>query len=158
MNQSYERTKYEAKLDVSYGQCWNALNERFFGRIDWIFGAITLLGGSAIVYTVTADHKVAAAWVAGVVAAGAILERTIGATEKKLEHRAMKARFADLKARSDSMSLDELDAELVRLQAEGPSGMKGLDDVAYNANVRTAGREDWVAPLNLWSKFLRAMA
>ncbi|MEA3086154.1 MAG: hypothetical protein QOC89_3851 [Paraburkholderia sp.] len=114
----YERTKYEAQLDVRYGRCWNALNERLFGRIDLFFGAVTLIGGSAIVFTVTADHKTAAAVVGRVVAVSAIVERLVDATEKRLEHKAMKKLFADLDGRSVGMSLDEIDVELRKLQAE----------------------------------------
>ncbi|GAB2912886.1 hypothetical protein GCM10027093_59000 [Paraburkholderia jirisanensis] len=158
MEQNYERSKYEAQLDVRYGTCWNALNERFFARLDWLFGAITLLGGSAIVYTTTADHKVAAAWIGGLVAASAILERLAGATEKKLEHRAMKKRFAELDARSQSLSLDQLESELKRLQADGPTGMAGLAMAAYNANVRTHGRGDSVGQLTAWGKFLSLLS
>ncbi|MEA3128668.1 MAG: hypothetical protein QOF46_463 [Paraburkholderia sp.] len=112
----YERTKYEAQLDVRYGRCWNALNERLFGRIDLFFGALTW--GSAIVFTVTADHKTAAAVVGRVVAVSAIVERLVDATEKRLEHKAMKKLFADLDGRSVGMSLDEVDVELRKVQAE----------------------------------------
>jgi hypothetical protein len=154
----YERSKYEAQLDVRYGQCWNRLNERLFGRIDLLFGAITLFGGSAIAVTVTADHKAAAAWVGGIVAVSAIVERLVGATEKRLEHREMKKRFADLDARSGALSQEEIDAELRLLQADGPCGIRGLDVPAYNANLRTNGRLEAKLPVSFWNWLCAVLA
>ena len=156
--QSYERTKYEAVLDVSYGICWNSLNERLFGRIDWVFGAITLFGGSTIIFTVTADHKLAAAWVSGVVAISAILERSIGATEKRLEHKAMKRRLCELQAKCSSLSLEEIDRDLSLLRADEPTGLRGLDMVAYNQNVRAHGRGSYIERLSLWEWLLSILA
>lgn len=154
----YERSKYEAQLDVRYGQCWNHLNERLFGRLDLLFGAITLFGGSAIAVTVTADHKMAVAVLGGVVAVSAIVERLVGATEKRLDHREMKKRFADLDARSGAMSLEDIDAELRRLQADGPTGVRGLDVPAYNANMRTNGRPEIQLRVGVWNWLTAALA
>ena len=153
-----ERTKSEAQLDIRYARCWNAMNESLFGRIDWIFGAVTLFGGSAIAFTVTADNKHAVIALGAIVAVSAILERMVGAKEKQLEHRAAKKRFAELDGRSGTMTLEEIDRELRPLQADGPAGVQGLAIPAFNANLQTNGYEDGHMNASLWSRFLMLLA
>lgn len=153
------RTKYQAQLDARYARCFQELHERLFGRLDFLFGAITLLGGSAIVYTVTAEHKTLATVLGSMVAASAIIERLVGATERRIQHREMKRRFADLDARADQLTLEQFDGELKRLQCEGPSStIGGLAMPAYNANLLSEGHGANTQPLSLWEWLVRVLA
>lgn len=154
----YERTKYEAQLDIKYARCFHSLNERFYCRLDFIFGLITLIGGSAIAASTLGQYEIIYGWLGGMVAISTLVEFLVKAPEKKCAHRDMRAKFADLDARSGSMSLEQIDAELLQLQ-DNSSGIKGLEAVAYNQNLKSNGREDAsVLKLNIWNNFLSLLA
>jgi hypothetical protein len=152
------RTMYQAQLDARYGRCFQELNERFYQHVDFIFGAITLLGGSAIVATVTADHKVLAAISTAVVAISAIVERLVGAVERRVQHREMKRRFAELDASASSLSLADFDAKLKSLQNDGPVNIGALALPAYNANLLAEGHSDHVLSLSKWQRLMEMLA
>lgn len=136
-----ERSKGEAILDVRYGARFGEMNERYYRHLDLFFGFVGLFGGTAVVVGVAATNPALSAISGGVVAACAVIERLVRPIEKALEHSAYKKRFADLDARSAKLSLEEIDAELRRLQMDAPVGPRSLAIPAFNANLRSNGLE-----------------
>lgn len=155
---TYERSLYEATLDVRYGVRFNELNQRFYQRLDLSFGFVGLFGGSFAFVGVITEHPVIAATAAALVAACAVLERLIRPVERALDHAAFRRRYADLDARTSGLDLSELDAELRRLQGEGPSGISGLSVPAHNLNLMSNGRGDVLIPQSAWQRFVAFLA
>jgi hypothetical protein len=131
----YPRSAYEAALDVRYGCVLNRLNERLYNRIDALFGGVGLIGGSAAFAGVIAANSTLAAGAGLVLAALSIMD-----------------------ARLAGLSLEQTDAELIRLRAMFPDGIEGLALVAYNKNLLSNGRTDALAQLPLWSRVLSAVS
>lgn len=90
-------------------------------------------------------------------AALSIAERLIGASRKAEVHRQASVLFAELDARVAGLTLEQVDAELIRLRAMFPDGIEGLALVAYNKNLLSNGRTDALAGLPLWSRVLGAV-
>ncbi len=158
MLRTVEAEKYVAVLDVRYGSRYGELNERFYRRIDLVFGFVGLFGGSAVVFGAVSANPTLAAWSGGVVAACAVFERLIRPIERAVEHRDFKKKFADLDARSSAMSCVELDTALRRLQMEAPTGISSLAIPAFNANLRSNGRDESVIPETAWQKAVALLA
>lgn len=152
------RTHYEAVLDVRYGMRYNDLCERFYNRVDFLIGVVTLAGGSgAVVSAVNKDP----AWavVSGIVLAVlAIFGRLLGATRKAEQHGQAKKAYAALDARSHALAVEQVDAELRPLQASSPSGIRLLALPAYNANLRSNGRPELVQKLRFGERLALAFA
>lgn len=153
-----ERSKYEILLDVRYGARFGELNERFYRRLDLLFGFIGLFGGSGAVVGAIGSYPVIAAICGALVAALAIVERLVRPVEKAIEHCAFKKRFADLDARALKMPVDDVEAELRRLQADAPLGIESLSMPAFNANLRSNGRDDAVVKESMWQRTISLLA
>lgn len=155
--QTYERSAYEAVMDIKYGCVLNRLNQRLYDRLDVVLGFVGLAGGSSAIAAGYAGNTVAAAWVGGGLAALAIIERLLGAARKAEVHRQAQEAYADLLSRSGGQGLAELDRELVALQARFPDGIGGLSAIAFNRNLATNGRADYALPLGRWGRCLDAL-
>ena len=70
----------------------------------------------------------------------------------------MKRRFAELDARSDSLTLEAFDAELKKLQSDGPTTIGALALPAYNANLLAEGHDGMVVPLKFWQRLFQFLA
>lgn len=154
----YPRSAYEAALDVRYGCVLNRLNERLYNRIDALFGGVGLIGGSAAFAGVISANATLAAVAGLVLAALSIIERLVGPSRKAEIHRQASVMFAELDARLGGLTLEQTDAELIRLRAMFPDGIEGLALLAYNKNLLSNGRTDALAQLPLWSRLLSAVA
>lgn len=145
-------------LDVRFGARYGELNERFYRRLDVAFGFIGLFGGSAVVVGAFGSYP----WLSGIsgvlIAACAIIERLVRPVEKAIEHRDFKKRFADLDARAPSIAEAELQAALRRLQMEAPQGMASLAIPAFNANLRSNGRDDAVVRESKLETFMASLS
>lgn len=154
----HERTLYEATLDCRFGSRYCDLNARLYRRLDALFGFISLFGGTSVLTgTVGAYPKIAVAS-ALTIAAGSVLERLIAPAVKAYEFDAQRRRYAELDARSNTMSVTEFDAELRQIQAEGPSGFRSLELPAHNANLLTHGHGDLTEPLPFLAKLASTIA
>lgn len=149
-----ERTTYEAVMDVKYGCVFNRLNQRLYERLDGVLGFVGLAGGSSAIAAGFAGNATAMAWVGGVVAALAIVERLVGAARKAEIHRQAQEAYAELQARCAGMALDAIDRELVALQARFPDGVAGLAEVAFNRNVASNGRAECQLAVPGWGRLL----
>lgn len=141
------RTKYEAILDVRYGQCYNDLNARLYRRLDMFFGFVGLFGGSGALIAAIAEYKTLGVVTGAAVAAVAVIERLVGAVEKAIRHEEFKKEYAALNATADELELAEIDRQLRRLQGEGPTGLHSLGRPAYNLMVKANGRPDYAVQL-----------
>lgn len=154
---TYDRTKYEASLDVQYACVLNRLNEKLYNRLDAALGLVGLAGGSSAVAAGYGGHAELTVVIGAVLATLSIVERVIGASRKAEVHRQAQASFAELAARAPSMSLQDIDADLARLRAATPDGIDGLSAVAYNRNLTTHGRTDYLIAEGPWSRVLGAL-
>lgn len=149
---AHERTLYEAILDCRFGRQYCHLNARLYGRIDFAFGFLSLVGGSTAFGGAIAQNPTLAG-IAGVVLAGtSVMERLMAPAIRAYEFREHAKRFADLDARAAGMSLTRFDAELRRLQVEEPMGIDALTLPAHNANLLSNGHPDLVEPLPFSSR------
>lgn len=147
-----ERTKYEAILDVRYGQCYNELNARFYRRLDLLFGFVGLFGGSGALIAAIAEYKTLGVITGAAVAAIAVIERLVGAIEKAVRHEDFKKKFASLNIEADHLEFAEIERRLRELQADGPSGLHTLGRPAYNLTVTANGRPDYTVALSRWER------
>jgi len=153
-----ERTKYEAILDVRYGQCFNDLNARLYRRLDFLFGFVGLFGGSGALIAAIGQYKTLGVLTGAAVAAIAVIERLVTAVEKAVRHEDFKKEYAGLNAEADRLELSEIDQRLRKLQADGPSGFRTLGRPAYNLNVTANGRPDYVVALTRYERVFRFLA
>ena len=73
-------------------------------------------------------------------------------------HETLKERFADLLSRSPEMELAGIERELKLLQAKNPCGISALSVPAYNANVLSNSRSDYIMEANAWQRFVAWLA
>jgi hypothetical protein len=153
-----DRTKYEAILDIRYGQCYNDLNARLYRRLDLAFGFVGLFGGSGALIAALGEYKAAGVVAGALVAAVAVIERLVRPVEKAVEHDAAKKKYAALNISADDLVLAEIDRELKQLQADAPGGFRSLAKVAYNTNVTANGRPDYALGLTRWERLANLVA
>src|SRR5260363_378905 len=158
MTMNYPRTHYEAVLDVRYGWRFNELNERFYQRLDGLLGFICYFGGSATLIGVLAHHPVFTTIASLCVASAGVLNHLISASRKAYAHAIARAKYAALDARAPRLKLEELDAELKRLQGNSPNGIRALSMPAFNTNLLSNGRPDKIQSLTFWHKWVNLMA
>src|SRR5260363_86219 len=137
---------YEAVLDVRYGWRFIELNERFYQRLDGLLGFICYFGGSATLIGVLAHHPVFTTIASLCVASAGVLNHLISASRKAYAHAIARAKYAALDARAPRLKLEELDAELKRLQGNSPNGIRALSMPAFNTNLLSNGRPDKYSP------------
>ena len=157
----YERTIYEARLDIAYGQRFHELNERFFRHVDFAFGFVGLFGGAAVFSATIGQWPAIAVISSALVAAGAIIERLIRPVDAAAMHRQWREKFADLLMRVDSgeaTQLAQIDSGLRLLQGRGPNGVYALAPTAYNLTVASSGRTDYQMPVSTWQRLIAFFA
>jgi hypothetical protein len=152
------RTHYEAVLDVRFGVHFNGMCERYYNSLDSLIGTVSLIGGSAAAVSFVNKSADIAATAGLVLAVIAIVERLLNAARKAEQHGAAKRAYGDLDAKAGKLSLAQVDAELRSLQASAPSGIRSLLVPAFNANLRSAGREEFVRPEAPLSKLATLLA
>ncbi len=158
---TYERTAYEAKLDVAYGVCFNEINARFYRHLDLIFGFIGLFGGTAVFTAAIGDWQGVSLVAGALVAASAIFERLIRPVEQALRHDEMTRRFVELRVLIEGqpgMSIEAINSGLYALQGSGPSGIASLAPIAYNQVVTSAGRTDFQIEISFWQRLVAVLA
>lgn len=152
------RTHYEAVLDVRYGMRFNVLCERAYRRVDMLLTAVTVIGGSAAAVAWVNRSPEWAAASGLVLAVLSVLQVVAAPGRAAVEHRMAALEYARLDARAQGLALEQLDAELRLLQAQSPSGVALLAVPAFNANVRSAGREECVRALSWRERVASALA
>jgi len=154
---NFERTHYEALMDVRYGRTFSEMNERFFNRIDMLFGAVQLFMGSAAAASLFGASESSLKWAGALLAIVAVLERLIGPGRKAESFAHARAAWGDLDARGGALTLEHLDPEIRTLQSTLPSGIGLLAMPACNANLRSNGHEDRVLSLTWMERLASAV-
>ena len=157
----YERSIYEARLDIAYGVRFQELNEILYRRIDTLFGFIGLFGGSAALSAALGQWQAGGIAAGGLVAVSAICERLIRPAERVAVHQQWRKKFNELQVSVESTAVTQLeavDAGLRLLQGQAPSGVSALAPIAYNLTVLSAGRTDYVMPVSRWQHFVAWLA
>lgn len=157
-NATYERTHYEATLDVRYGVQYAALSARLYRRIDLLFGLISLASGTGAFAGGLSEIPMLSAIAGAVIAVVAILERLIRPTEKAIACDMLAARFAELDADASALTLEAIDRRLRKLQADPTSCFDSLAIPAHNRNLASHGRAECGLPETAWQRFIAFFA
>lgn len=153
----YQRTKYEASLDLGYAIRVHTLCARLFRRLQRLYSAMILGGGLIAVGTASDGHPM---WtlISGIlVGILSILDALSGCGEKAAAHERAIHQYARLKAKSHNMTFEELDKAMDEIGTEDPDVLESFRLPAYNDNIRSAGRLEWLEKLSKWERFMRAL-
>ncbi|ONN64811.1 hypothetical protein BTM36_22175 [Herbaspirillum sp. VT-16-41] len=145
-------------MDLKFGIRFNEMNACFYRRLDFIFGFVGLFAGSGAFLAAIGEYRTLGIVTGALVAAVAVIERLAQPIEHAIGHAALKERYAEVLSRTDEMELPAIERELRLLQAKSPTGLSALSVPAYNANVLSNGRSDYVMPTNLWQRFVALLA
>lgn len=148
----YERSHYEAVMDVRYFARLHFLHINFYRRINYIVSALSLVSGTAA-YSSAINGSPALLTASGVLVA---LFSAIGVLcnfpEKIVQHRLLYRRYKELDATAKGMSLDSLDEKIKAISMDEDGVVKALELRAFNDNVISAGRTDYAEQLPLISR------
>jgi len=157
----YERTAYEARLDVTYAITLHRLTENFYKKIDTAFAFLAILSGAGILTATFGEYEIFTKIFAFVAACTGILSVAIRPAEKYALHEVWRNKFTDLLALIEAkklVDLDAIDTELRRLQGQSPSAISALELVAFNRNLMSHGRPDFRLDENWWNKVVGLLA
>lgn len=155
---SYERTHYEAGLDIDYAVELHAGHIKLYRHFRWLFSLAFLVSGSAVFAGALAEYGNLAKWTGAGIALLAILDHLLSPADKIAQHVELKRRWCELKADSGKLKLPEIDRRISALHAEDVHIISALQKPSYNANLRRHGREEFVRRLNLWEWLVSAVA
>lgn len=155
---TYERSEYEAKMDIAYYARLHVLHERLFSRMDKLGKLLELVAGSGAFYAVTAGHdgatKACALLIAVIALAGLVFDPAGRARGMRDAMRNYMLLLSD----AEDLPLVEIDKRLARMGADAPTVLEGLRRPAYNQNLVSHGRASYTLPLTKWERFLQAIA
>jgi hypothetical protein len=157
----YERTAYEAKLDVTYSIMLHRLTENFYKKIETAFAFLSVLSGAAILTATFGESAKFITIFAFIAACTGILTIVIRPAEKYALHEVWRNKFTDLNVlieRKKIVNLEDIDSELRALQGQSPSAICALETIAYNRNLTSHGRPDFRISENLWNKAFGLLA
>lgn len=155
---NYERSKYEAQLDIDYAIELHARHIKLYRHLRWAFSLVFLVSGSAVFAGALAELGPLAKWTGAAIALCAILDHLSAPADKAAQHKELKRRWCELQAESGSLTLAEIDTRISTLRAEDVHIVDALQTPSYNANLRRHGREDFARPLSVWEWFVAALA
>lgn len=155
---SYERTQYEAELDIDYAIELHAAHIKLYRHLKWLFSLIFLASGSAVFANAVGGNPELAKVLGAAIAVLSIVDHLAGLAEKAAHHVELKRRWCELKAEMGKLRLTEIDRRISGLRAEDVHIISALQTPSYNANLRRHGREDYVRRLNPWEWLVSALA
>lgn len=150
----YDRTHYEAVLDVRYGRRLNYLHAKLYKNINTLFSFVNLLCGTAAFGAYTTNNTNIILDIGLVMAASSILSIIANPAIKAAEFSEKSRYYAKLNADAPALSLTELEQQLATLQGDTTPLIEAFRTIAYNDNLRENGREDALIPASLWQSFL----
>lgn len=153
---TYDRTPYEAGLDIDYAIELHARHIKLYKHLRWLCSLVFLVSGMAVFSKVGATEH--ANWIGAVVALVAILDHLIAPSSKVAQHADLKRRWCDLRSDKDKLKLDAIDKRISVLTGEDIHIISALEKPSYNANLRRHGRELHVRKLSIWEWFVAALA
>ncbi|WP_164276537.1 hypothetical protein [Stenotrophomonas sp. B1-1] len=150
-----ERTKGEALLDVEYALELAVLSQRLYERLNKLIVLVCLLAGSAAFVTIFHPNSVVVTVAGMVVGLLTLVEQVYDFRGKGIVHANFVKRFSRLRVKAGSMTLEELDRHLGKINQEAIPVVQGLCKVARNNMLRRNGYLDFVRPLTRWERALQ---
>lgn len=155
---SYERSLYEAGLDIDYAIELHDRHIKLYRHMRWIFSLVFLISGTAIFGGALAELGSLAKAMGAAIAVLALVDHLIAPADKVARHIELKRRWCELRAEKAGLTLEELDRRMSILVAEDVHIISALQKPSYNANLRRHGREEYIRRLNLWEFLVGALA
>lgn len=154
----YERTHYEAVLDIRYAKRYLSRQERLFRRFSGLLSFLTLFTGTAAFgAAMSANPKLAGA--AGfTIAALTIIDFVLAPGKKAWQCNELYRRYNELDRLSASLDLAALDDRIHTLRDYSAPSIEALRLPAYNDMLRENGRTEHIQPLTRWQRFISLWA
>jgi hypothetical protein len=156
---TYERTHYEAVLDIRWAIRYNLLLKRVYRRLKNVIAFAELFAGSAAFAGAFAHspHWLSAA--GGLtIAALAIFNHVISPAETAACADEMRRRYTALDRLAPSLPLEELDARIKDLRESDAPEIEPLRWIAQRDMLIENGRDDIVEPLTRWQRLVSVLA
>lgn len=154
----YQRTRYEANLDLDYKIRLYYLHERLYTRIHKNLRLLQLVGGSAAFASAlgkNTDFMVASG---ALLAAIAYINLIFDFSERSRSTKELRKKLTSFKAESIDFSDQDFEKKMTGLAVEDEVTIQGLCKPAYNQNLCTHGRYSYQQKLNLWERLLNLLA
>lgn len=127
---------------VRYGYWYNCLQEVLHRRIAFWTNFIQLVAGCSAIAGLAGEDKKIIAWATGAAAACALLSLLLNPASKEGHFKQMKCKFLDLREVENTLSDEELNKAIIRLQREGETGLTLLANPATNMARNEMGYRD----------------
>ncbi|MEQ7920223.1 hypothetical protein ABQX22_13595 [Xanthomonas sp. WHRI 1810A] len=154
---TYNRTIYEAGMDIDYAIELHSRHLKLYRHMKWIFSLVFLASGAAVFSNLAAlgDY---AKWLGAAIALCAIVEHLLGPAEKIAKHAELKREWCVLRSEKENASLNDIDRKISLLTGEDVHIVSALEVPSFNANLRRHGREELVRKIGVWEWFVSAIA
>jgi hypothetical protein len=154
---SYNRTIYEAGMDIDYAIELHSRHLKLYRHLKWIFSLVFLASGAAVFSNLAALGSYAK-WLGAAIALCAIIEHLLGPADKIAKHADLKRRWCELRSEKDKIDLGAIEQKISLLTGEDIHIVSALELPSFNANLRRHGREDHVRKISIWEWFVSAIA
>lgn len=155
---TYERSHYEAGLDIDYAIELHGRHIKLYRHMRWLFSLVFLVSGTAVFGGTLADYVSLSKWTGGAIVLIAIVDHLTAPADKIAKHIELKRRWCELRAAKACLSLDELDEQMSKLNAEDVHVIGALTKPSYNANLLRHGRDSYVKRLTPWEWLVSVLA
>jgi hypothetical protein len=154
MNADYERTSYEANLDLGYAIVVSEMHCKLFGRVKKGITLINLVSGTGAFASALATHPHISAVCGFLVAVLSCIDLVCDPGKSADAHAKDFAEYIRLKGRSAGKSFEWIDSRKAKIDANASRCLSGLSLPAFNSNLRSHGRYEAIRPLSRWERFL----
>lgn len=159
MDATYDRTKYEAILDIDYAIELHQRHIRLYRHLRWLFNFVFLASGTAIFAGTLAVEPAMARWTGGVLALLVILDHLLDPAGKAFQHQNLMTAWCKLHQRAERIELVEIDRRISKLRSKDIHIIKALEMVSYATNLQRHGRTSSIPrKLGLWERFVGLLA
>lgn len=159
MDATYERTKYEALMDIDYAIELHQRHIRLYRHLRWIFNFVFLASGTAIFAGTLATEPAMAKWTGGALAILVIIDHLLNTGGKIYQHQTLMTAWCKLHERADGLELAELDRRISKLRSKDVHIISALEMVSYATNLQRHGRASSLPrKLSLWERFMGLLA
>ncbi|WP_153064937.1 hypothetical protein [Xanthomonas arboricola] len=153
----YERTFYEANLDLGYAIVVSDMHRSFFTRIKKSITLINIFSGTGAFAGALAMYPKISAACGFLVAMLSCVELVCDPGKSADAHARDLAEYVRLKSRVAGKNAQWIDAKKTKIDITSAQCLSGLSVPAFNANLRSNGRYDSVRKLSLWERLLQLM-
>lgn len=138
------RTTYQALLDVQCSARYHSIAERWFVGFRRLTNFLNLFLGSAVAVTALNSMPGLASLSGIAVVLTSILDTVYDSAGKISQHRNLYQRYLDLESdiRQNGLSVEAIDAKIAQIERDEPPVNERLREIAYDANLRTAGHRE----------------